>query len=756
MKDLKKVMRKILITLCFGAMQVFLSHILILDYICPIGLPFAMTRIMFGGNIFVVTAFYMISKIFLFNNLSILISTAYEVIIISLYYFTKEFLKTKKALVLVYLFLFISNALKLYFDLSSLERILYFCANLSLECLALYFFYTLFKTYQKKMLFCRFSHFDFFMILITVLLLSFGLFSYNIVLSIFSLLIIDFCMIFICKIFQFEKYMIVNLVLSFGAVLASSNPNFLLYSAICLIICYEFKDFNKLLYLLASILIMAVMTFVCKFDFVIGGVSILFATTIFAILPNRFILKLATIFSQDEINYIYKFSNENKIKLVQNKLMLMSNTLTAMQNNFKFLLVGKIDRMKACSELSVDVINNCCSNCEYYKSCFMGNINKKIMFEELIKKAIDLNGINSTDMTNGISSYCTRSLTVLSEINKIAKIYLSYESTMKSEDESKLVIANELQNFSNIFSNFSSMMDKFSVLNEKLSRMLKDGLLNSMVDVKEVAIFENAQGIKYVNIISTNEQILRKEMQDAIYRVIKNRVKLKEVKHIEYSGLSYATFLPIPKIKINFSVSTKSKENKNGDNAVIQKLDDNRFFVAIADGMGHGEKANKISAMVLSLIRSLFEVGFEEDLVIQSVNKLLLPAGLDNFTTLDACVIDLENEQCTFVKLGSSVSVLKHKNTSEIISCESLPIGMIQNIKPTITKKQISVGDMIFIASDGVVDSFSSVDAYKNFINDSKIYDMKKYLDDVICDADFQNKKHKDDMTIIGINLTKS
>ena len=501
---------------------------------------------------------------------------------------------------------------------------------------------------------------------------------------------------------------------------------------------------------------MAVMTFVCKFDFVIGGVSILFATTIFAILPKRFILKLATIFSQDEINYIYKFSNENKIKLVQNKLMLMSNTLTAMQNNFKFLLVGKIDRMKACSELSVDVINNCCSNCEYYKSCFMGNINKKIMFEELIKKAIDLNGINSTDMTNGISSYCTRSLTVLSEINKIAKIYLSYESTMKSEDESKLVIANELQNFSNIFSNFSSMMDKFSVLNEKLSRMLKDGLLNSMVDVKEVAIFENAQGIKYVNIISTNEQILRKEMQDAIYRVIKNRVKLKEVKHIEYSGLSYATFLPIPKIKINFSVSTKSKENKNGDNAVIQKLDDNRFFVAITDGMGHGEKANKISAMVLSLIRSLFEVGFEEDLVIQSVNKLLLPAGLDNFTTLDACVIDLENEQCTFVKLGSSVSVLKHKNTSEIISCESLPIGMIQNIKPTITKKQISVGDMIFIASDGVVDSFSSVDAYKNFINDSKIYDMKKYLDDVICDADFQNKKHKDDMTIIGINLTKS
>jgi stage II sporulation protein E len=345
---------------------------------------------------------------------------------------------------------------------------------------------------------------------------------------------------------------------------------------------------------------------------------------------------------------------------------------------------------------------------------------------------------------------------VLNEVNRIAKTYLSYESAMKSEDESRLVISNELENFSNIFANFSVMLNNFSILNEKLSMILKDSLLNNMVDIKEVAIFENKNGIKYINIISNNEQILRKEMKDTIQRVIKNNVKLKEVKHIEYSGLSYATFLPVNKIQVDFAVVTKSKEQKNGDNVIIQKIDDNKYFVAIADGMGHGEKANKISSMVLSLIKSLFEVGFNEDLVIQSVNKLLLPAGLDNFTTLDACVIDLESEFITFVKLGSSVSVIKHRNTSELVKCESLPIGMIQNIKPTIVKKQIIANDMIFLASDGIVDSFSSVDNYKNFINDAKIFDIKKFLDDVVFDAEYSNTKHKDDMTIIGINLLKN
>ena len=108
------------------------------------------------------------------------------------------------------------------------------------------------------------------------------------------------------------------------------------------------------------------------------------------------------------------------------------------------------------------------------------------------------------------------------------------------------------------------------------------------------------------------------------------------------------------------------------------------------------------------------------------------------------------------MKLGASVSIIKHKNTSEVIVSESLPIGIVQNIKPTIVRKQISSGDMIFLASDGIVDSFENIDIYKSFINDAKIFNLQKYLDEVVVDAGVQNQKHIDDMTIIGINLLKN
>jgi len=756
MKNLKAKLIICLRELAFGLIQIFFSRILFLKTVCPVGLPFAFVRIYFKSNVIVVSIFYFLSKIFIITNINNLIICLYEIVILALYYFVKGFFKINKTVIMLFIFMILSNVLRLYYDLVSLETVTIFLINIILECILLFYFYKLFTACEKKFIFCRFSRFDYYMLSFSVLMLSIGIFSYVFISKYLCYFIMNFCIIFTCKIFKSDKYLVFVSLFSLGLVIASQNTKLLLYSIFVSVILTEIRDINKIIYILVGFAVMIVFTFIAKVSILFNISSALFAIIIFILFPNKLLLKLSNLFIQEEINYIYKFSNENKIQTVQNKLMLMSNTLLSMQNSFKYLVVGKIDRNKACSELAVDVINNCCGNCEYYKSCFMGNINKKVMFEELIKKSIEYHGISISDMTNGIQSYCVKSSFILNEINKISNVYLSYESTMKSEDESKLVIANELQNFSSIFYNFSKMMDKFSIINEKLSKILKDSLLSSMVDVKEVAIFENQSGIKSVNVISTNEQILKKEMQETIHRVIKNKVKISDVKHIEYSGLSYATFLPISKIKIMFSVSSKSKENENGDNVVIQKLDDNRYFIAIADGMGHGEKANKISSMVLSLIKSLFEVGFEEDLVIQSVNKLLIPAGLDNFTTLDACVIDLENEFCTFIKLGSSVSILKHKSTSEIIVCDSLPIGMIQNIKPTIVKKHIAVNDMIFLASDGVVDAFRSIDDYKNFINDSKVFDMKKYLDEVIADVEFQNQKHKDDMTIIGINLLKN
>ena len=419
------------------------------------------------------------------------------------------------------------------------------------------------------------------------------------------------------------------------------------------------------------------------------------------------------------------------------------------------LLVGKINRESACRELSNDIVEKCCRDCENYRFCFLQNLNKKQMIENMLGRSIEQNGLMDEGLLVGLQTYCVKKSNLLAEINQMARLYLSYEKSVKRDDESKLLISSEFENVADIFKNFAKIVNNDAKINKNMSKMLKEHILNALIDVKETIIFESELGIRNVYVIADNQNLIKRELLEVVQKVTKNKMHLKQVKHLEFSGIGIAVFEPVGRFKLEIAVSSKAKELRNGDNVVVSKLSETKYFVALADGMGHGESANRISSMVLSLVRSMFEIGIDDELIIQSVNKLLVPVGLDNFSTLDACVIDIENEVCDFIKLGASVSVIKHRNTSEIVSSASLPIGVVQNIKPTITKKRLIFDDVIFLASDGIVDSFSSPDEFKSFINDTKIYNLQQHLDNIVFDAGYQSK-HQDDMTIIGVKLLKN
>lgn len=732
-----------------------LSKINLFGFLSPVGLPFAFLKLLSGGNIFVVAAAYGVSKIYTFFSLSGLLIAIYEIVFLTLFFFAKEMLKTKKKWLLSLVFVCLSNVLYLYYSLSTLTTLWHFMVSVFLQILIVLFFAKFFTAFKGKYVLFKFSHSDYLVFSIMALFISIGIFSFEFqkYLGLFFAL---FPVVLFCKVMPAEKYFASCTTLAVGSLLASGNVLYLILISVAALILLEVKSFGKFVYAAVALCVFSVFALIFKLFDVFSLVSMFFAVFGFVIIPSKLTNRFSCLFDVEAKSFILSELEGQKIDGIRAKLSLMAETFRDMQKEFKFLVVGKISREKASIELAADVIAKCCSGCENFKSCFYGTINKRALFESLVSKAIENEKIDPTDLTNGLEAYCSKHGIVVSEINQTAKMFHSYERAVKTEDVSKLLIASELENFSDIFANFSKNLGSCSKVNERLSAVLKDKFMNGLIDAKEVVILENEYGIESISIVLPSEQVTKKEVAEIISKVTKNFVKIKEARHLEFSGLSLAKFIPLPKISANFAVSSKAKENKNGDSMVISKLADNKYFVAICDGMGHGEGANKISGMVLSLIKSMFTVGLDDNLILQSVNKLLLPAGLDNFTTLDACVIDLDAGQAVFIKLGSSVSVIKHASTSEIIASESLPIGIVQNLKPTIIKKQISAGDMLFLASDGVVDSFSTPNQFKSFINDSKIYNMQKYLDDIVEDATSLNQKHIDDMTIIGINLLKN
>ncbi len=751
----KSKLKKVGVEIVFCLLQIIFSNVNIFKLAYFVGFPFALARLYFGVNIFCVTAEYVVSKILLCFEFKWIFITAFEIVLLGLFYLFNEYFTIKRKWLRFSAFAVLSKMPEFYICISNGNGFLIFLVAVILSIFYSLYFIRFFISVKNKSIFFRFSRLDYLIFLIFTFTTFVGIFEFAIIEKYAYLFFIAFPIIILCKLVQADKAIIVSGMIAVSFCVISNRYEILLFAFILSLVCICVKDVNKYLY--AGILLVTFILFsICiGFYSIFEVFSLYFALFLFILFPQKLIAKTSGAFEVDSVEMITREVMINKIAGTREKLELMSKALITMKNNFKYLIVGKINKEKAAVELSQDVINRCCKDCENYRICFLGNIQKKSLFDSLLYRAFLNKNVGFDDVSSGLQTYCNKTSIIVNEINQIATKFLGYEVAMKTEDSSKLIIANELDNFSNIFSNFAKLTKIDCKINKKTSKNIKEMFLKSLIDVKEVVVYENESGVESVSVIATNAEILKSEAASYISKVTKVKMEIDSISHLDFSRISLATFVPASKVRLDFAISSKAKESENGDSAMVIKLSREKFLVAITDGMGHGKKANHISSMVISLIETMFKIGLEDELVVDTINKLLLPANLDNFTTLDVCVIDTKNLVAEFIKMGSSVSLIKHNNQTEMIVSDSLPIGIVQTIKPTIVKKQIYAGDIILLASDGVVDSFESVNLYKSFVNDSNIYNLKSYTDSLIFDASYQNQAHPDDMTVIAVNLLK-
>ncbi len=123
----------------------------------------------------------------------------------------------------------------------------------------------------------------------------------------------------------------------------------------------------------------------------------------------------------------------------------------------------------------------------------------------------------------------------------------------------------------------------------------------------------------------------------------------------------------------------------SGDSHTDFRLKKGKYIVALSDGMGAGPEAAEESRATIGLLTRLLETGFSEELAIKTINSaLMLRAQEDNFATLDIAVIDLNQGETEFIKIGAAASFIKRGENIGIISSTSLPIGILQQMAAVI------------------------------------------------------------------------
>ena len=212
-------------------------------------------------------------------------------------------------------------------------------------------------------------------------------------------------------------------------------------------------------------------------------------------------------------------------------------------------------------------------------------------------------------------------------------------------------------------------------------------------------------------------------------------------------------------IELATKTKTKTKSDISGDNNIAIKLNDGKYMIALSDGMGSGEKANKSSKTVIQMLEKMLTTGFDKDVSIGLINSAIkINSNEETYATIDISVINLAEGNIESIKNGACPTFIKRSKTVETIKAVSFPAGMLDNIDMVVYDKDLKENDIIIMCTDGILEANSEIENkeiwIKDLIEQIETDDVQKIADIIIGEAiDLNFGVAKDDMTVIVAKL---
>lgn len=260
----------------------------------------------------------------------------------------------------------------------------------------------------------------------------------------------------------------------------------------------------------------------------------------------------------------------------------------------------------------------------------------------------------------------------------------------------------------------------------------------------------------WLDVRSSGGQVER--LTAAVGAALSRRMELLE------SQSRHDTLLFVEKPKLKLSVGRSSMpidgEEISGDSTLSERLDASRHLLAISDGMGSGREARSESRAALDLLLQALRAGYGRGDALRTVNGLLVACrGDEMFATMDLCVVDLDSGEAALDKMGACPSFLIRGGKCKRIGSDTLPMGILDAVKPRAIAIRMQPGDTLLMISDGVSDAFGADEgallrALGGLVTGERLPTPQKFADTLLRRAyERSGQAALDDMTVMVARL---
>ncbi len=257
-----------------------------------------------------------------------------------------------------------------------------------------------------------------------------------------------------------------------------------------------------------------------------------------------------------------------------------------------------------------------------------------------------------------------------------------------------------------------------------------------------------------VTAIVRSDGAKKKALEKAVSACMKKHYELISLEKTQAAGWSVAAFKPRATYEAVYARAGVSKSGGvSGDSFVCERIGD-KFLVALADGMGTGETAGAGSSAAVDLIECFYKAGFDSESALSGVNRFL-KVSAENYSAVDVAVCDLDSAEADIIKIGSPPCYIKTRDTVLKLEGRSLPIGVLDEMRPYAVKKKMYAGQTLVFVTDGVSDCFDR-DGLPEYINGLDGHNPETLASSVLSRAlALVGGTPKDDMTVVAVRLYK-
>lgn len=484
-----------------------------------------------------------------------------------------------------------------------------------------------------------------------------------------------------------------------------------------------------------------------------GILSALLPTLFFVLLPTPLVRELENrVLFYREKHLSRVAINRNRAAIGQ-QLYEISAMFREIQSTFSAL--GETGAETGAKQfIQSSIIEDVCKQCTRFAAC-----KRKNVFQEL-GKLIDvgcLKGKSSLiDLPMRLSEACINQSGLLYAVNRQIGDYKKYMTEAENAANGRQLLAGQAQGVSEILKNLALEQSEPLKMYTEKEHMLSAALMSAGIVCSEVLIYGDEDNVT-LSLITFGLADVKKIAAIASHlfdtpMMISQRLSLSQDKYC-------CILRKKPTFDAAFGVSTlkKSGEAASGDTHSVIKLDERKFMVALSDGMGSGEYARRISESTLSLLESFYRAKMPSDCVLSTVNKLLTFSREETFACVDIAIVDLDDGRADIVKIGSPSGFILSGNTVKILESGSLPLGILDSLRPDSASYELLENDVLLFLSDGITGAFPSA---------ADLYDSLKtmptgnpqQLTDCLLKRALQNYGGvaKDDMTAVAVRLFRS